>query len=172
METSVEFINDVQFKVVTIRGEELVGNLLTIPAKTDEIKKQVANTVKQCFDTSESCSQAISWIQNVVIESAPMILLGVAFEFTIKPIEAQRRRIGKRIRELREEKGMSARELAFLCRVDPSNLSKIEQGKHAAGLDVLNRIAYFLDAEVQINPKSAEGSCHRSASYRIYDNMQ
>lgn len=171
MQTIVEFINDTQIKVITSRGEELIGHLTSMPASTDETKNEVIKAVEFCFDNSESCAQAIGSVPNIVINSAPMLLLSVMFEFKVTPIEAQRKRIGNRIRELREEKGMSARELAFHCHIDPSNLSKIEQGKHAAGLDILNRIAYFLDAEVQINFRSKNELNHTSKSVRIRDTM-
>lgn len=172
MHTTVEFINDTQIKVVTTRGEELIGYLTTVPANTEETKNEVIKAVGFCFDNSESCAQAMGSVTNIMINSAPMLLMGVMFEFVVSPIEAQRRRVGNRIRELREEKGMSARELAFLCHIDPSNLSKIEQGKHAAGLDILNRIAYFLDAEVQINFKPIDDNNRPSKYTRIRDTMQ
>lgn len=153
MGTQVEFINDNQIKVITSRGEELIGTFTMMPANTDEVKREVIKVVGDCFDSCHSCAQAIDCIQILVLKSNPMLLMGLYFEFLITPIEAQRKRIGKRIREIRELRGVSARELAFDCHIDPSNLSKIESGKHAAGLDILNRIAYFLDAEVQINLK-------------------
>lgn len=172
MKTTVEFINDTHVRVVTSRGEELIGHLTLMPATSEETKKEVIKAVAFCFDNSESCAQAMGSVTNIVIDSAPMLLMGIMFEFTISPIEAQRRRIGNRIRELREEKGMSARELAFHCHIDPSNLSKIEQGKHATGLDILNRIAYFLDAEVQINFKPIDENNRSSKYLRIRDTMR
>lgn len=169
MKTKVEFIDDFQIKVITVRGEEFLGHLTIAPAKTEEEKNMVIEKVSYCFDKSESCAQALGFIQTCSVEK---IMLGLIFETIVSPIEAQRRRIGNRIRELREEKGMSARELAFHCHIDPSNLSKIEQGKHAVGLDILNRIAYFLDAEVQINFKPVDENNRPSKYVRVRDTMQ
>lgn len=163
MVTKVEFLDDIQVKITTKRGEELVGHLRIAPAKTDEEKAQVIKTVSYTFEITETCTEAMNFISL----SADRLLFGILFEYKITPIEAQRIRIGKRIRELREAKGMSARELSFLTRIDPSNFSKIEQGKHAVGVDTLNKIAYYLDAEVQINFK--ENANRQALSHRIYD---
>lgn len=166
METKVEFINDIQLKVITRRGEELIGHLQIAPAKTDKEKAKVVKTVSHAFESTESCAEAMNYI---TVLSVDRLMFGMVFEFIVTPIEAQRIRIGKRLRELREAKGLSARELAFMTRIDPSNLSKIEQGKHAVGVDTLNKIAYYLDAEVQINFK--ENSNNQASSHRIYDSM-
>lgn len=61
-------------------------------------------------------------------------------------------RIGKRIKELREQKRMEARDLALLVGIDAANLSRIEQGKYSTGIEILARIANILDAHVDIVP--------------------
>ena len=55
-----------------------------------------------------------------------------------------RARIGVRIREIREERGMEARDLAKLAGIDAANLSRIENGKYSVGLDILAKIATAL----------------------------
>lgn len=57
---------------------------------------------------------------------------------------AERKRIGHRIRELRTEKRMEAKQLSALIGIDAANLSRIEQGKTSAGLDTLSKIANAL----------------------------
>ncbi|MCF0126749.1 MAG: helix-turn-helix transcriptional regulator [Clostridia bacterium] len=59
-----------------------------------------------------------------------------------------RLRIGTRIREIREERGIEARDLARLAKVDPANLSRIENGKYSVGLDILSKIAATLGKKV------------------------
>ncbi len=66
----------------------------------------------------------------------------------------ERVRIGKRIRELRENKNMEAKELAILANIDAANLCRIEQGKYSTGVDILYRIAFALDAQLDIIPKN------------------
>lgn len=65
----------------------------------------------------------------------------------------ERERIGKRIRDLREERGLEAKELAEYADIDASNLSRIEKGKFSPGLDVLCKIADAMDCSVEIVPK-------------------
>lgn len=52
-----------------------------------------------------------------------------------------RERIGGRIRQIREDRGMEARDLAKLAGIDAANLSRIEKGKYSVGLDILSKIA-------------------------------
>ena len=61
-------------------------------------------------------------------------------------------RIGSRIRQLREAKGMEARDLALLAGIDAANLSRIEQGRYSVGLDILSRIAFVLGAHIDLVP--------------------
>jgi len=53
----------------------------------------------------------------------------------------ERERIGRRIRQLREERGMLSKELAELVDIDPANLCRMEKGTYSPGLDILCRIA-------------------------------
>ena len=66
--------------------------------------------------------------------------------------QAERIRIGGRIRALREKKGMEARDLALLTGIDAANLSRIEQGKYSTGVDILSRIAIVLGAHLDLIP--------------------
>lgn len=66
--------------------------------------------------------------------------------------QAERVRIGKRIKELRDAKKMEARDLAILTGIDAANLSRIEQGKYSTGVDILSRICVILDAHLDLIP--------------------
>ena len=66
--------------------------------------------------------------------------------------QAERVRIGCRIKELREAKKMEARDLAILTGIDAANLSRIEQGKYSTGVDILSRICVILDAHLDLIP--------------------
>lgn len=64
--------------------------------------------------------------------------------------QSERIRIGAQIRQLREKKGMEARDLALLANIDAANLCRIEQGKYSVGLDILSRIAFVLGAHIDL----------------------
>lgn len=66
--------------------------------------------------------------------------------------QGERTRIGKKIRSIREEKNIEAKDLAKLAKVDAANLSRIEQGKYSVGLDILSKIAFVLGYQVDIVP--------------------
>lgn len=52
-----------------------------------------------------------------------------------------RERIGARIKELREKKGLSQSQLAELTGLNQPNIARLESGKYSAGVDILSRIA-------------------------------
>ena len=59
-----------------------------------------------------------------------------------------RARIGERIRQIRMDRGMEARDLARLAGVDAANLCRIENGKYSVGLDILSKIAAALGKKI------------------------
>lgn len=64
-----------------------------------------------------------------------------------------RKRIGQRIREIREEKKLEAKHLALMTGITPANISRIEQGKHSVGIDILSKIADALGYKVELVKK-------------------
>lgn len=54
-------------------------------------------------------------------------------------------RIGQRVRELRRRKGVTTYELAARSGIARPNISRIEKGKHAPGVETLERLARALD---------------------------
>ena len=80
-------------------------------------------------------------------------LISHRFEMPVylgRDYDEERCRIGKRIKELREKRGMEAKKLAEITCIDAANLCRIEQGKYSVGLDVLSKIAYALGAKVEL----------------------
>ena len=66
--------------------------------------------------------------------------------------QGERTRIGKKIRQIREEKGIEAKDLARLANIDAANFSRIEQGKYSVGIDILSKIAFVLGHQIDIVP--------------------
>ncbi len=64
--------------------------------------------------------------------------------------QGERVRIGKKICEIREEKGIEARDLAKSANIDAANLSRIEQGKYSVGIDILSKLAFVMGYHIDI----------------------
>lgn len=64
--------------------------------------------------------------------------------------QRERVRIGGRIRQIREERNMEARDLAKLAGIDAANLSRIENGKYSVGIDILSKIAAVLGKKIDL----------------------
>lgn len=63
-------------------------------------------------------------------------------------LQSAKRALGKRIRELRQEKGWSQTAFASMCSIDPSYVSRIEQGEMNPRYSVLQTIANKLETSV------------------------
>lgn len=61
-----------------------------------------------------------------------------------------RERIGVRITELRNSRGLTTRQLAELCGVNYANISKIENGRYNVSIDILAKICNALECEIHI----------------------
>lgn len=82
-----------------------------------------------------------------------LMLIGITFMgLSSGDRQGERARIGNKIREIREAKGIEAKDLAKLANVDAANLSRIEKGKYSVGLDILSRITFVLGHQIDIVP--------------------
>lgn len=61
-----------------------------------------------------------------------------------------RNRIGAAIKERREALGLSLRNLSKLCGVSHQNITKIEHGRYNASIDILDKIADALNAQLEL----------------------
>lgn len=77
----------------------------------------------------------------------PHVGFGVYFDMT------ERERIGQRITELRDERGMTIQTLADLCGMQRSNISRIESGKYSTGIDILAKIGEVLNVHLDFVKK-------------------
>ena len=58
--------------------------------------------------------------------------------------------VGQRLKELREEKGMTVKETAEKAGIRPSTLTAIEEGRYNPGIRQITYIAHALGAHVEI----------------------
>ena len=138
----------------TVEVQTPDGELFTIYSDlakydSDEYKNYVLHLIEFIFDRnfSEDKETMISRIQReFLLNAVPSMGMDSGNR------QDERVRIGKRIRELREQKRMEARDLAILAGIDAANLSRIEQGKYSTGVDILSRICIILDVHLDLTP--------------------
>lgn len=70
---------------------------------------------------------------------------------------AHRERIGKRIAEIRKQKGLTILQLHEMTGLDNSNIGKIERGRYNVSIDILQRICDALDVKLDIIEKWIKG---------------
>ncbi|ANH83161.1 transcriptional regulator [Niabella ginsenosidivorans] len=142
-------IDDKMVEVIAPDGE--VFSILTrIGIFTNQETRQYQlHLVETVFDKNFSDDKEI--MANNIWRD--LMLNGVSFMgMSSGDRQGERTRIGKKIRQIREEKGIEAKDLANLANIDAANLSRIEQGKYSVGLDILSRIAFVLGYHIDIVP--------------------
>ena len=65
----------------------------------------------------------------------------------------QRKRIGKRLKEIRTEQGWSQEQVALMAEVTERTVEKVEQGAFNVPLDVLATLSDVLGYELRIGKK-------------------
>lgn len=68
----------------------------------------------------------------------------------------ERKRIGRRIAEVREEAGMTQLELSERTGLQQSNLARVESGRYSTRLDTLAVIADALGRKVELVKKDGK----------------
>lgn len=144
----------------TIIGDKMVeviapdGEVFTILAQigvysNEKTRLYQLHLIEYVFDKNFSDDKEI--MTNKIWRD--LLLNGVSFMgMSSGDKHGERIRIGKKIRQIREEKGMEAKDLAKLASVDAANLSRIEQGKYSVGLDILSKLAFVLGYHIDIVP--------------------
>ena len=151
MAAKVEFINPQRVSVEAENGDRYIFGFSS--SMNFQIDQQFDMFFSRCvqglFDKYYDGSEDSIW--------GP-ILAGM-FRNRINPFlwvmndrNKERERIGARIKSIRKEQGMEAKALAEKVGIDPGNLSRIEQGKFSVGIDILNKIAGFLNMKLDFVP--------------------
>lgn len=147
--SKAQILNESEIEVKTPDGE--IFRLWSDLDKynSSEYKKYILHLIEFIFDKSfsEDKEKMINRIRWEFLNNAvPSLGLDSGNR------QAERIRIGQRIKELREAKKMEARDLALLAGIDAANLSRIEQGKYSTGVDILSRICVILNAHLDLIP--------------------
>lgn len=145
-ESSAQIINRKEVEVTAPDGEVFtvycqIGALLN-----EETRNYELHWLEVLFDKNFSLDKE-GMVQNIWREA---MQFGIGNVLGISPgtRHTDRARIGARIRKIREERGMEARDLAKLAGIDAANLSRIENGKYSVGFDILAKIATALGKKV------------------------
>lgn len=143
--TKVIFLDSTSINVVALDGETFILKAY-LPVPNDE-QQEVANLLGLYFDEnfSNDKSSMVYWVLMKMMANA-----GFSFYYGGSDRSEERERIGLKIRQLREVKGMEAKQLAILANIDAANLCRIEQGKYSVGLDILTKISKVLGLKVDL----------------------
>jgi DNA-binding XRE family transcriptional regulator len=147
--SKARIIDDKMVEVVAPDGE-VFSVLAQIGIYTsEETRHYQLHLVEYVFDKNFSADKEIM-TENIWRD---LFLNGVTF-MGMSPGDKQgeRSRIGEKIRQIREEKGIEAKDLARLAKIDAANLSRIEKGKYSVGLDILSKLASALGYHIDIVP--------------------
>lgn len=68
-------------------------------------------------------------------------------------VNEKRKAMGESIREMRIAQGWTQEQLADIAGITAANVRSIEAGKYAVNIDVLNKIAVALNAELRLIEK-------------------
>ena len=143
--TKSNFLDDTTIIVIARDGETFT--LKTYFPVPKEEQLMFAHSLAHYFEKnfSDDKSSMVYWVLMDM-----MAHTGYSFYYAGSDRSEDRERIGAKIRQLREDKGMEAKQLAVLANIDAANLSRIEQGKYSVGLDILTRIAHVLGVKVDL----------------------
>ncbi len=112
-----------------------------------ETREQELFWLETLFDKHFSNNKE-QMINNIWYESLRFSIGGGIHGISTGSRHEDRVRIGNRIKQIREERGIEARELARLVNIDAANLSRIENGRYSVGLDILAKIATALGKKI------------------------
>lgn len=120
--------------------------LQTLFPVQDKDVMSFAITLARSFD--EHFSDDKGYMTYKVFVDMSYIKWHTMLQFQGSDREEERKRIGNRIREIREAKDMKAKHLAKIAGIDASNWSRIEDGSYSVGLDTLHKIAKALGKRI------------------------
>ncbi len=143
--TKAIFLDETTINVVVLDGETFILKTHFPVSKEKQltITKSLAHYFEKNF--SDDKSSMVYWVLMDM-----MVNLGFSFYYESSNLSEERQRIGARIRQLRKDKGMEAKQLAVLANIDTANLSRIEQGKYSVGVDILSKISNVLGVKVNL----------------------
>jgi DNA-binding XRE family transcriptional regulator len=143
--TKVSFLDGSTIEVTASDGEKITLKSHLPVRQADQ--KPIAQALSKSFtkNFSDDKSGMVYWVLMNMLGD-----YGFGFAYESSDRSEERIRIGARIREMRESKGMEAKQLAMLADIDAANLCRIEQGRYSVGLDILVKLSQALGLKVDL----------------------
>lgn len=146
-QSSAQIISRNEVEVIAPDGEVFTV-LCQIGAYTNKETQAIElQWLESLFDKNFSADKE-EMINAIWRESMQFAIGGGIIGISTGTRHKDRARIGERIRQIRMDRGMEARDLARLAGVDAANLCRIENGKYSVGLDILSKIAAALGKKI------------------------
>lgn len=146
-QSSAQIISRNEVEVIAPDGEVFTV-LCQIGAYTNKETQAIElHWLESLFDKNFSADKE-EMINAILRESMQFAIGGGIIGISTGTRHKDRARIGERIRQIRMDRGMEARDLARLAGVDAANLCRIENGKYSVGLDILSKIAAALGKKI------------------------
>lgn len=141
----VIFLDDKFINVVARDGEifNLKSHLPVIIEDQQTIGKYLIYYFDENF--SDDKTSMVYWVLMKMMDN-----VGFSFSYVSTDKSEARERIGAKIKQLREDKGIEAKQFAVMSNIDAANLSRIEKGKYSVGLDILTKISHVLGVKVDL----------------------
>lgn len=146
-QSSARIINRKEVEVTAPDGEVFTVLCQIGSYINEETRKQELFWLESLFDKNFSDNKE-QMINDIWRESLRFGIGGGILGISSGTRHEDRARIGNRIKEIREERGIEARDLSRLVGIDAANLSRIENGRYSVGLDILAKIATALGKKV------------------------
>ena len=147
--SSAQVINRNEVEVTAPDGEVFTVMCQIGANLSKESQEHELRWLEVLFDKNFSDNKE-KMINNIWRESFQFGIAGGILGISAGTRHKDRARMGKRIRAIREERGIDARDLARLAGIDAANFSRIENGKYSVGLDILSKIALALGKKVDL----------------------
>ena len=145
--SKARIIDDKMVEVIAPDGEVFFVLAKIGIYTNDETRNYQLHVIEYVFDKNFSDDK--EFMTNNIWKD--LLLNGVSFMgMSSGNKQGERTRIGKKIRQIRLEKRIEAKDLAKLTDINAANLSRIEQGKYSVGLDILAKIASALGYHIDL----------------------
>jgi len=145
--SSAQIINEHEVEVTAPNGEVFTVKCQLGAYLNKETQNQELYWLEVLFDNNYSDDKE-QMINSIWRESMHFGIAGGIIGISSGTRHGDRARIGARIREIREERKLEAKDLARLADIDAANLCRIENGKYSVGLDILSKIAAALGKKI------------------------